>query len=337
MNLDMSILPKGSFHVGYGIPLEEPEKRVVMYHGPTCADGFGAAFAIHTTFKRIAEDHPVGIEILYIPMSYNTRFETLDALLPFLKDVLVSVVDFSFPVESVKAMVSAGAKAVEILDHHSGASGDIIAINQALENGEFEHPYVTAVFDNDQSGAVLAWEYYHEDFEPLPEVFKYIEDRDLWKWKYGDITKHVMAGIFAAPFEFSVWDSYLTERGLGAVLADGAAITRMRDKDIAAHAEPHNITFQALNGVMVAFVNAPWYVSSELANKLLEMHPQIDAADVWFNTASTIKHSFRSRKDGVNVAELLKPFGGGGHAAAAGVEFSYGDDNMSKFVKALNS
>ena len=59
---------------------------------------------------------------------------------------------------------------------------------------------------------------------------------------------------------------------------------------------------------------------SELANQWLIAHPEFDCFAIYLPNYPSI--SFRSVKDDVNVAQLCKRLGGGGHPKAAGVSLS---------------
>jgi oligoribonuclease NrnB/cAMP/cGMP phosphodiesterase (DHH superfamily) len=69
---------------------------------------------------------------------------------------------------------------VTILDHHIGVHDDLVKEAETSPN-------LTYVFDNEKSGASLAWSHFFPD-EELPQVIRYIEDADLWRLTYGDTT-----------------------------------------------------------------------------------------------------------------------------------------------------
>jgi uncharacterized protein len=79
------------------------------------------------------------------------------------------VFDFSFPKAVIERLVGQGTR-LEIHDHHESARRDI-------EGFPFCH------FDMDKSGARLAWEYFFPLLDP-PQWLLYVEDRDLWRFKY---------------------------------------------------------------------------------------------------------------------------------------------------------
>ena len=296
--------------------------HIIMYHA-NCLDGFAAAYAAHVNLLRNGARQG-----LYVPVSYSTRVDTLLQLQELMQGAHITIVDFSFPLTDVSFMVESGAQSVTILDHHAGAADDMAAINDHAIKGGFGGTPVAALFDNLLSGAVIAWGYFNK-YVPtgIPPLFKFIQDRDLWKFEFGDDTRYVTAALYSMPLSFELFEYLLsTPTAVDNLLAEGRAIMRMRAKDIAMHAEEHNLDWGTLDGVKLVAVNAPCYVASELGAKLLEMHADIDAAVIYYVTSDAVQCSLRSREGGVDVAALVKPYGGGGHATAAGVRLT--DDNM---------
>ena len=77
-----------------------------------------------------------------------------------------------------------GAARVVWLDHHKTAFE--MWIGGKFEGDEGRHEQRDQVrhiiLDNDKSGALIAWEYFHPSVE-LPLVIKHIDDRDRWQFK----------------------------------------------------------------------------------------------------------------------------------------------------------
>jgi len=81
-----------------------------------------------------------------------------------------------------------------------------------------------------------------------------------------------------------------------------------------------NATEARIGGVLVPVVNTPFQFASELAGELAEDAPF--AACYWFH-AHGCTFSLRSRKDGEDVSEIAKKYGGGGHPGAAGFKLTW--------------
>lgn len=70
-----------------------------------------------------------------------------------------------------------------------------------------------------------------------------------------------------------------------------------------------------IGGYTVPVVNGSLFMSSEVAGELAEGHP---FAAMYAETEKGVIWSLRSRNDGVDVSEVAKRYGGGGHKNAAG-------------------
>ena len=112
--------------------------------------GFGAAWALWKKFPS-AEFKPV--KHGYPPP-------------PNLKGRHIVMVDFSYHRPALEAMAQEAAS-LQVLDHH-------ITAQDALAGLPF------AYFDLKKSGAVLAWEWAHQ--QPAPWLLQYVQDKDLWTW-----------------------------------------------------------------------------------------------------------------------------------------------------------
>lgn len=257
---------------------------IVLYHAE-CADGFGAAWAI---WKRYPSAR-------FLPVKHG---ESPPSGLSALKVVMV---DFSYP-RPILETLAADSKALLVLDHH-------ITAQQALE----DLPY--AYFDQQKSGAVLAWEWANRS--PAPWLLRYIQDKDLWEWAL-PCSREVSAAIAAYPYDFDVWDHFDQER----LIQEGTAILRYERElvgKIAAHAVL--VTF---HGHRVPAVQSA-VLTSQIGELLSEGYP---FCIIWHDRNGRRYCSFRSRADGVDVGSLAASLGGGGHTHAAGFSVPLGPDGM---------
>ena len=66
-----------------------------------------------------------------------------------------------------------------MLDHHASAQTNLASL-----------PAANKVFVMEQSGVTLAWDFFFggrgsgtgEDTPSCPSLFRYIEDKDIWRW-----------------------------------------------------------------------------------------------------------------------------------------------------------
>ncbi len=195
------------------------------------------------------------------------------------------------------------AVSVTVLDHHKTAEAELA--NLVADN-------LTVVFDMAKSGAMLTWEYFHPNDSP-PDLVRYVQDRDLWQWALPQ-SKEVNAYIGACEFTFEEWDSLGTQY-YDDLAMYGESILLYQKKVIdQAVANANEIE---LAGHKVLTVNTT-VLFSEIAGKLAENRP---FGTAWFiRKDGKMQWSLRSRDGGVDVSEIAKQFGGGGHRNAAGFE-----------------
>ncbi|WP_159953154.1 phosphohydrolase [Rhizobium sp. 18065] len=309
------------------IPDYRPD--ICIYHGD-CLDGFGAAWAIHLKWDRC--DFRPGWYGKPLPL------DGIDG-----KHVLF--VDFS--ASEVELLgVAHRAASVVVLDHHKTAEAalqrfimpgfSIDQCNWALsERSEQGLAPLVAFFDQNQSGATMAWELASQggDYH-LPELLMYIADRDLWKFHFGDTTRAVCAAIQSYPMDFAVWDEWRHWRSGGhQLVAQGEAILRANRMTVEKLLA--DVRWQMIDGHNVPTVNAPYQFASDAGHALLARYPEDPFAATYFIRADgRIQWSLRSEDGRQDVSEIATANGGGGHRNAAGFTSTYmlyGIDHGSEF------
>ena len=289
---------------------------VVIYHDP-CDDGFAAAWA---AFRRY------GDEVLYVPSNYG-------APPPDVTGKHILIVDFSYKRGALRTMAQSAASIV-ILDHHITAQEELApfavdACGRAflsaddvagmLEDlAELGAPPVLAYFDQERSGARLAWRFCHGETE-TPDLIRYVEDRDLWRFHIPG-TRAISLWIRTHPYDFDVWTSIaaqLADEKLGGeIMQQASAIETYYDQRIA------DMAMQAywsdVGGFKVPTVNCPRVFASDVAHALLRQFPNAHFAATWNERDGHRGFSLRSEDSRVDVAAIAATFGGGGHRNAAG-------------------
>lgn len=247
---------------------------LILYHAE-CADGFGAAWAIWRRYP--------GAE--YRPVKHG------EAPPANLAGHHIVMVDFSYNRATLEAMAKDAASLV-VLDHH-------ITAEQALA----DLPY--AYFDLNKSGAVLGWEWAHD--EPAPWLLRYIQDKDLWHWALPN-SREISAALASYPFDFELWTRF-EQRELE---REGRAILRYENElvtKLASHA-----TLVEFEGATVPSVQSA-VLTSQIGERLSADHP---FCLIWHDRNGRRYFSMRSREDGTDVGAIAASFGGGGHTHAAG-------------------
>lgn len=286
---------------------------LVIYHGGGCFDGFCCAWLFHLAFP----------EADFVAAQYDQPPPDVAG-----RDVLMA--DFSYG-RDVLLEMNAKAKSLVVLDHHKTAE-------EALRGLSF------CTFDMTKSGGRMVWEWLWEKqllppkyigapFGPYhaPWLVHYTEDRDLWKWEL-PLSREINAALRSHPMDFGLWDTMafwqyhirliqgharVSDPGfdLHKFADDGRAILRAEAQVVAQHVK--NAREIEIAGHKVLAANATTQFS-EIAGELAKDRPfgacyfdRGDGQRVW---------SLRSREGGVDVSQIAKMFGGGGHKQAAGFQ-----------------
>lgn len=272
-------------------------KPICIYHG-NCADGFGAAWV----FKNFADrefDFHAGV--------YQDAPPDVDG-----RDVYL--VDFSYKLPVVEQLRECASRLV-LIDHHKTAIDDLRPL---IDSGAIE-----ALVDLRSSGAMLAWQWFNGNMTAPPMLLRHIEDRDLWRFAL-EGTREIQACVFSHPYDFAVWDR-LMAADPQSLRAEGAAIERKHFKDIREFIAAAKREMK-IAGYQVPVLNAPYFWSSDAGHIMADGYP---FAACYWDTPSGRVFSLRSTDAGLDVSEIAKQYGGGGHRNAAGFRIGY--DRLHEF------
>lgn len=279
-----------------------------IYHGG-CDDGFTAAWAVWKEWPHIE----------FVPGIYGKEPPNCAG-----KHVLM--VDFSYKRPVLEAM-GAVARTITILDHHKTAQADLETfaifnpvnaenIDDILGATQPGLGNIRAEFDMDRSGAMMTWQFIFPD-SLIPEFIKLIQDRDLWKFKYGDRTKMFSAALRTYAMDFKTWDGLMTK--VPELVNAGETVLRAHNANIAKFLADAYI--DVIDGMTVPIVNVPYHYASDTAHALLQKYPEAPFTACWFRRGDgMVQYSLRSEDRRVDVSEVAKKFGGGGHRNAAGYQ-----------------
>ena len=272
-----------------------------IYHG-NCDDGFAAAFAV---WKRF------GDSVDYLPWQYGQEgLPDVDG-----KDVLI--VDFSFKKDDMAFLADRAARII-VLDHHKSAESERADfLKLECVGGPFEKRYADKLasgvgvhFDMEKSGCRLAWEYCFGS-KQMPDWFAAVEDRDLWRFELRG-TKEISIAIRSLPREFDLWDMFTAER----LANDGVAIRRYVDMVISNICD--TAFTESIAGYEVPVAACSYDFVSEVAHELLNRNPDAPFSACVVRSYDGTTYSLRSSNDRMDVSEIARAQGGGGHRNAAG-------------------
>jgi uncharacterized protein len=263
--------------------------KLCIYHG-NCADGFTSAWVVRKALGEAVDFHHA---------AYGDAPPDVEG-----RDVVM--VDFSYK-RPLLETIRDQASSVLILDHHKTAEADLKDL-----------PGVASVFDMNRSGAGITWDYFFPH-EPRPQLLNHVEDRDLWRFALRK-TREIQASVFAYPYEFPVWD-FLMSASLDDLAAQGEAIERKHFKDVRELIQVATRRMK-IGGHDVPVANLPYTMASDAGHILAKNEP---FAACYYDTPGARIFSLRSAPDGLDVSEIAKQYGGGGHKHASGFRLSYAD------------
>ena len=260
---------------------------VILYHA-NCPDGFGAAWAAWKKFGNKAE---------YIPVNPETLPEKP------LKNKIVYTLDMSFKAPVFRRLMKQN-KSIVSLDHHKSRKEDMEKFPQN-------------VFDNDNSGATIAWGYFHPG-KKTPPFLKYLEDNDLWRFRL-PYAKELSSVIFLLKFDFKDWSKFaarLENKKERKKIFEQAKNIFAYEQKIAASAV-ERAALVRFEGYRTLAANSA-ILESEIGHRLSKKLPPIGI--IWRQRKSFINVSLRSNGK-VDVSKLAQKYGGGGHKKASGFRF----------------
>lgn len=279
----------------------------IIYHG-NCPDGFAAALAAHLFFQQ--QDN-------YSSFKENiTFFKGIHGNPPpNCPGHEVYILDFSYQRQAVKQLCQQARK-VTIIDHHISAC-------QELHKLDKEHDNLEMNFDMNQSGAVLSWKYFHTT--PVPRLFAHIQDNDLWRFELEN-TKTIIMAIMSYPMTLELWSDWLIDDlSLEDLHAEGLILERQTNRQIQHY--KNKARMGKIAGYTIPVVNAPASIGSELLHQLSDGHPFAAAYE-----DKPDRRAWQLRSGGehaIDVSEIARLFGGGGHKNASGFRTNNFDIELS--------
>ncbi|KAI3895379.1 hypothetical protein MKX03_032592 [Papaver bracteatum] len=317
-------------------------KPAVLYHYP-CPDGVFAALASHLYFSAIKQD------VLYFPNTVYSPVKVED--LPLDEINQVYLLDFAGPSGFV-AKLSSHVESVIILDHHKTAVEMFKADTSICEN-------VVKVIDMERSGATIAYDYFkkklsdegvgkelvaEDKLERVNQLFKYIEDVDLWRWALPD-SKAFTSGMKDLNIEYDVRSNPAL---FGKLLSLDPRL--VIDQGMSSLSQKQNRIDEVLDGSYEIALGGGLFgyclaadadsvsnlrseVGHQLANKSRDLNMRGIGAVVYrvpeLGNAELLKISLRSVET-EDTTPISQKFGGGGHRNASSFMLSSAEFNQWK-------
>lgn len=282
------------------------EPDFVLYHGG-CFDGFAGAYACYLKYIH-------NKNITYIPMSYNHEYT--DEFIEQFVDKKVIMIDFSTPYDVTEKILQKCSNLL-IIDHHITAQKDLKLIEEKNK-----------IFNMNKSGVVLAYEYFFPG-EEVPIGFQYIQDRDIWTWKFKEQSKPFTNALFMRINIKNIKNHFAKFEEFGEIFNDtqklidcGKIVIDVQNSIISCQinytqkVKFKHESFNHFNGIIL---NSSVY-TSEIGNLLTDEH-KYDFAIIYTHQIKNDKNlwhcSIRSNPNRCDVSLIAKNFGGGGHQGAS--------------------
>ena len=279
---------------------------IVFFHSP-CQDGLASAWVAH----KYAKENNLTYE--FVGISNNSKGFEAD-----ITNKNVIFFDYAPSDEQIQ-LLNQAAKQFFIYDHHK-------------TNEQRLSSLTNVVFKMDKSGVGLAWEYFYpatstttSTATPMPQFLEMIQDRDLWTWKIpksrafcdGFFTYTVLTDTREESFE--LFDSVLNSpEKFDEIHTIGEVLEKKKKKQIAGIVAKAVTTTYTYKGHTVCIVNCDHELASDIGHTILKTH-DYDFAVCWRYNHATEEYWLSLRADGkVDVSEICKEYGGGGHKNAAG-------------------
>lgn len=275
-------------------------KTVCIYH-KNCTDGTTSAAVLLMKFP----------DCQLFSFDHNYREEEINNLLSEIdQDTVVYIVDFSLKPKDNLALIGK-AKQVINIDHH-------ISMKEVLENLSKKYGNFVYIFDNNSSGASLTYRYLFD--ENIPALIKYVEDKDIWKWEFGELTKYANDYLFLYTNKPESVKDLLRSSSVEEILEKGRIISEYTNYLIENFVEKVKELYIKIGDYKVRTFNTGIF-QSEIGNILSMKYNE--PVCLFSINGDYVKLSFRSIDEcSLSALDLAKLLGGGGHRNAAGASLS---------------
>lgn len=262
----------------------------IFYHNDL--DGRCAGAIVYKHLKN-CEDDGTGFE--YIEMDYNFPVP-IEKIQP---NERIVIVDFSFKPEIMEEVLKK-TKNITWIDHHKT---NMYTYSEELKG----------IRDIAFSGAELTWKYFFPN-QIMPRAVELIGDRDTWKWKFGDDTMLFTTGLGVHPHqpEDPIWDSLFENDTLvPKIQKEGQIAVNFRDQFCKDYTESY--------GFETEFEGHKAFACGLYDFGSLAFGDRIDKYDLLLSFVfDGSKWQIGLYSKTIDVGEMAKKLGGGGHTGTAG-------------------
>jgi hypothetical protein len=225
----------------------------------------------------------------------------------------ILILDFSLPMDEMLQLAT--YHQFTWIDHHKSAIDEMDGIADNWDG----------IRDSSEAACVLTWKYFFPD-KPVPRAITLIGDRDIWRWAEED-TGAFNEGLyqhFTRPDNDKLWVPLLDDHPgeLNRIIELGGTLREARLRDIRRATARYSfaVTFEGFRTLAINHRS-----SGDLGAQIRNMGYEIGYCYIDKLNDGQLMTYVTLYSDTVDVSEIAKKFGGGGHKGAAGFHFSRGD------------
>lgn len=225
----------------------------------------------------------------------------------------VVLVDFSLPLLDMERLKNGWA--FVWVDHHKTS---LAALGEAMAD-------VPGTRSLDEAACVLTWQTFFPD-QPVPRAVAYVGDRDIWRNALPG-TQAFNEGLYArdfSPQNWALWEPLLNDddRLVDELMERGRILyrARMRQIEYQVNERGFETTFEGHRTLAINHRG-----SGDMGEFIRQMGYTIGYCYAEVMRAGRLQTIVTLYSDQIDVSEIARKHGGGGHRGAAGFQFDRSD------------
>lgn len=312
--------------------------NMIIYHRG-CLDGFTGFFVAYNS-GRLTQDVLVYSDV---PSARSAP--------PDIKNKDVIIIDVAYKKMVLEEIIKL-ANSVVFIDHHISIAEDVRELKEKYD--KISTDKIKIVYDDKRSGATLAWKYFNSR-QTAPLFLKYVEDQDTGKWEFENTKPFILA--LKANYHLSTeskslnkWFRLLNKENVTEMIEEGRSMEkylhhlvninlprhslyRFPSKKLVDFVKHNNndnnndnndnsVNFPKVGEFKVAvFVGFHCPSITDLAIAAFE-RIECDFVLMWIYNLDKKEYVISMRSKDIDVSNIAKVMGGGGHKLAAAFSFS---------------
>lgn len=308
--------------------MSDKKFNYIIYHR-SCLDGFSGFFVAYTS-GRLTKD------VIIYPDVPSAKMvpPDIDG-----KDVII--IDVAYRKEVLEEIIK-HANSVVFIDHHVSIADDVQKLKEKYQDASPDK--IKIVYDEERSGATLAWKFFNSR-QTAPLFLKYVEDQDTGRWEHENTKPFVLAvkaNYHLSPEDKSInkWFRLMNKENVLELVEEGQIMLKYSKQLVSTNVPRHTMhrfpstkLYNHLNGkdeenpfdkvaqykiALFCGFNCPSV--TDLAVGAFE-RIDCDFMIAWVYNLDRQEYVFSMRSKEVDISNIAKSMGGGGHKLAAAMSF----------------